>query len=110
MYFRSQNELGCHCHWCGEIVPDDGHVKKGKHLYCRNGGRCKMAHKRAFDAYEARVTSRAAAAPGLVAHVGPNGNGKRSAGGRTSSAEISLPRSAKSNAKKVRSVGRRVIE
>ncbi len=100
MYYHSHSELGLHCHWCGKIVPDDGRVKKGDHLYCRNKGKCKMAHFRAFRAYETCVTSRAAAAADLVAAGRPNGNGKRSAGSRTSSRAIGTHVDPKSNAAK----------
>ncbi len=100
MYYTGHAHLGIHCHWCGAVVPNDGNVKTGNHLFCRNNGKCKMAHARAFKAYLACVTSRAATAPGLVTPGGPNGNAKRSAAMRTSSAEISAQPCVKSNAAK----------
>jgi hypothetical protein len=41
------SELGCRCHTCGAYVPGPA-PKTGNHLFCHNGGKCKMRHFRAF--------------------------------------------------------------
>jgi hypothetical protein len=49
-------EVGCRCHWCGAYVHGNA-PKTGNHVFCRNKGKCKMAHVRAYRAYERRTHS-----------------------------------------------------
>lgn len=102
-WYGSNHDFGKYCHWCGEPVPDDGHVKRGKHIFCRNGGKCKMAHARAYAAYEKRCRRVTAGdIPGMARGSSPGrkGNARRSVATPTSSGAIRIPRSAKSNARK----------
>ncbi len=89
--------LGWHCHWCGEPVPLKSGLRTGNHVYCDNGGKCKMAHARAFAKYKARVTPKAAAARDLVAAGGPGGNAKAKSPAARMAAEISADRSSSGN-------------
>lgn len=95
-------ELGARCHWCGEIVEHPWTAKCGKHLYCRNNGKCKMAHLRAFARYSKSVTAGSGRRSGQAAPSISNGNGEESPASRTSSPAISRKRIRKGNARKGR--------
>ncbi len=51
MWYSS--EVGKRCHWCGEFVPGNA-PKTGNHVFCKNRGRCKMAHARAYKLWQQR--------------------------------------------------------
>jgi hypothetical protein len=95
------SDVGSYCHWCGDYVPGNK-PKTGKHVFCRNGGKCKMAHARAFATYQRHkrgVTP--TSGPGSCIeelHVGKR-NAKRSDQVATSSADIAGDRAKKSNRK-----------
>jgi hypothetical protein len=100
MYGHS--ELGQRCHWCGAYVHGNP-PKTGNHLFCKNGGKCKMAHARAFAAYE-KCRARVTAGPGPGGRIdelpGPKSNAKPSDQAATSSPAISLTAAKRSNARK----------
>lgn len=75
-----QSELGTRCHWCGEYVQGNA-PKTGNHVFCKNGGKCKMAHARAIAAYRqrtARVTPTSGPSSAAGETPGRKGNSRRS--------------------------------
>ena len=96
------SDLGNHCHWCGDYVTGRA-PKTGKHVFCRNGGKCKMAHKRAYDAYRKNidsVTPRSAAAAHQVELPAGKGNVRDAGQAYDSLPAISVRSSRQSNARK----------
>lgn len=99
---RFNHDLGCVCHWCGEFVGTKGGLRTGKHIYCENGGKCKMRHFRAFKKCKPRVTSEAPAGPGQAARSGPGGNAQRKPPAASMAAEIAKDRSSSGNKRRRR--------
>jgi len=93
-------KVGEYCHWCGESVPYGHGPRTGKHLFCRNKNRCKMAHARAYSKYVKRVTPRSGCSANLPRPGPRSSNAQGGLPTRTSSPAIPLPRSRKSNAKR----------
>jgi hypothetical protein len=93
-------KLGDHCHWCGAEVPY-GHIPRtGKHLFCPNQGKCKMAHARAYAKYLLHVTH--SPTPGDIDASSPaaRGNAPGKPPTPTSSSGIAVCRQQKGNARK----------
>lgn len=100
MYGRS--EVGCRCHWCGEFVPGKPPAT-GNHVFCKNGGKCKMAHARAYNAYEEhrrRVTPGSGPGDRIEELPAGKGNAKRPRHASSSSAAIPVTAARRSNARK----------
>ncbi len=97
---RYNNDLGSVCHWCGQFTGTKRGLRTGNHVFCNNGGKCKMAHARAFGKYKARVTARSARAAAGSSTSGPGGNGA----GRRESKAIAKARSSSGNARKPKDV------
>lgn len=96
-------ELGCHCHWCGEKLQHAGNVRRGNHLFCRNKGRCRQAHYRAYHAYlksQNRVTSTSGESDVEELQEIEECNAKRGAHGQTMPPALRRIRIRKRNARK----------
>lgn len=100
MGFLYGPKLGEHCHWCGAFVRDDGRVKAGNHVFCRNGRKCQMAHARAYRKYKARVIPGppAAGTPGSCSSS--KGNARKRRPTAPSSGAIRRDRAKEGNGKK----------
>jgi hypothetical protein len=102
MYGHS--EVGVYCHWCGEYVRGNA-PKTGKHLFCRNNGKCKMAHARAVAAYQKHrrgVTPRSGPRGESPADLQLSGNAKAGRRLATSSVAIATGSRKRSNRRKRR--------
>ncbi len=98
-YYYARVDVGHYCHWCGAEVHGRG-PKTGKHVYCRNNGKCKMAHARAFAKYNRRVTLGEISPAGLGRCSSSKGNGDGDAACRGSSGAISKTAARRSNQRK----------
>jgi len=95
-------DLGEYCHWCGAAVSYGHGPRTGKHLFCRNKGKCKMAHVRAYAKYLRRVTPTSTPGGDVASSSGANGNALGKPPIRPRAGEIPLPRAEKGNARKAR--------
>jgi len=101
MFYGSGPNLGAYCHWCGKPVHSNGRgLRTGKHLFCHNAGKCKMAHVRAYGKYVRRITPVEISPASLATSTSASGNAQGKPATRSSSGAISLGPGPGSNAKK----------
>jgi len=92
--------VGMYCHFCGDYVGHRSGLRTGKHLFCDNKDKCKMAHHRAVNRYSPRVTARIHVDDQASAPSRPGGNQRKRAVDATSSPAIVNRRRRRGNSGK----------